>query len=516
MKSKTIAIIGCGAAAVSFIRSFIQQCKSYQLNHVNLIIFEPASTLGVGLAYQSDLDNLVINRPAQTMSANLVQPGEFFEWMKRTNFILNDKKTTKKNYLIYPSRKIFGYYLSELIETVMSEAIQSNIHVKIIKDSVTQLGKDSPVYIQTKSSGIFFADYILLATGNNEPKDFYNLNNTPKYINSPYPLYKKLSAIGSNETVGILGNSLTAIDITLSLDYLRHNSNITMLSRLNVSPRVRAERIAPYQLQFLTTSRIQKKNDKITLRDILRLFRKELKQNGISWQQFFVEDNKNLSLSELISLEIEASKYDRKWQDILSATNEIIEDIWNTLDSQHKEIFTKYYQRIWLRNRSPIPPENARLLLELTKQKKLFSVSELDDVKYDHKIQKYIGITKKKQFLFDWVINATGPSRYVQPEDVLMHNLIQSGVARPHLFGGVDVDFNSSAIISDSNCINKNIRVLGHNTIGVYNYTSSLEMIAKKADKIAHDFAYLIKEDKLNGQDKVVNAPSFDYLSHFA
>ncbi len=104
----------------------------------------------------------------------------------------------------------------------------------------------------------------------------------------------------------------------------------------------------------------------------------------------------------------------------------------------------------------------------------------------------------------------------MQPEDVLMHNLIQSGVARPHLFGGVDVDFNSSAIISDSNCINKNIRVLGHNTIGVYNYTSSLEMIAKKADKIAHDFAYLIKEDKLNGQDKVVNAPSFDYLSHFA
>lgn len=406
--------------------------------------------------------------------------------------------------------------MNELIEKVISEALQSNIHVRTIKDSVTQLGKDIPVSIRTKNSGIFFADYVLLATGNNKPKDFYNLNNTPKYINSPYPLCKNLPAIGSNETVGILGNSLTAIDITLALNYLGHNSKITMLSRLNVSPRVRSKHIAPYQLKFLTTSMIRQKNDNITLRDILRLFRKELKQNGISWQQFFVEDNKNYSLNELISLEIEASKYDRKWQGILSATNDIIEDIWHMLDYQYKEIFTKYYQRIWLRNRSPIPPENARLLLELTKQKKIFSVSELEDVRYDQKTKKYIGITLKNQFLFDWVINATGPSRHVQREDRFMYDLIQSGVAKQHPFGGIDVEFNSSAIISNSNCVNKNIRALGHNTIGVYNYTSSLEMIAKKADKIARDFACLIKEDKLNGQDKVVNTPSFDYFSHFA
>jgi len=515
MDSKTIAIIGCGAAAVCFIRSFVHQCNSHQLKHIKLIIFEPVSALGVGLAYQNDLDNLLINRPAQTMSANLDQPDEFFQWMKRTNLFL-DEKIIKENQLIYPSRKIFGYYLNELIKKVISEANHFNISVTIIKDSVTQLGKSSPVSIKTKNSGIFLVNYVLIATGNNQPEDLYNLNNTPKYINSPYPLCKNLRAIGSSETVGILGNSLTAIDIVLSLDYLGHNSNKTMLSRLFVNPRVRSAVINPYQLKFLTTSMIHQKKDKITLRDILRLFRKELKQNDISWKQFFVEDNKNLSLNELIISEIEASKYNRKWQDILSATNEVIEYIWHMIDYQSKEIFTKYYQRTWLRNRSPIPPENARLLLDLTQQKKLFSISGLYHVKYDKKIQKYIGTTKKSQFLLDWVINATGPSRHAQPEDGLVHNLIKCGVARQHPFGGIDVDFHSSAIISDLICINKNIRVLGHNTIGVYNYTSSLEMIAKKADKIASDFACLIKEEKLNGQNKVVNTPSFDYPSHFA
>lgn len=289
-----------------------------------------------------------------------------------------------------------------------------------------------------------------------------------------------------------------------------------MLSRLHANPRVRSEFITPYQLNFLNTSMIYQQKDTITLRDILRLFRKELKQNDISWKQFFVEDNKRFSFHELISSEIEASKYDRKWQDILSATNEVIEYIWHALDYQSKEIFTKYYQRIWLKNRSPIPPKNARLLLDLTKQKKLFSISGLDGIIYDNKIQKYIGATKKYTFLFDWVINATGPSKHAQPEDGLIHNLIHNGVAKQHPFGGIDVDFNSSAIISDPPCINKNIRALGHNTIGVYNYTSSLEMIAKKADKIARDFVFLIKEENINGQDKVVNAPSVDCSSYFA
>lgn len=217
MDTKTIAIIGCGAAAVSFLRSFVQQCNSYQLKHIKLIIFEPASTPGVGLAYQNDLDNLLINRPAQTMSANLEQPDEFFQWLKKTNSFL-DEEIIKENQLIYPSRKIFGYYLNELIEKVISEACHSNISIRTIKDSVTQLRKGSPVYIKTKSSGIFLADYVLLATGNNQPKDFYNLNNTPKYINSPYPLCRSLPLIGSSEMVGILGNSLTAIDISLSLN----------------------------------------------------------------------------------------------------------------------------------------------------------------------------------------------------------------------------------------------------------------------------------------------------------
>lgn len=69
MDIKTIAIIGCGATGASFIRSFVVQCCFYKLKHVKIIIFEPASSLGAGLAYQEDLDNLLINRPAQQVEA---------------------------------------------------------------------------------------------------------------------------------------------------------------------------------------------------------------------------------------------------------------------------------------------------------------------------------------------------------------------------------------------------------------------------------------------------------------
>lgn len=167
---------------------------------------------------------------------------------------------------------------------------------------------------------------------------------------------------------------------------------MVMLSRLYVNPKVRNEIVSPHKLQFLTTFAIlQRKyrNHKVTLRDVLRLFRKELKREDIYWKQFFIEDIKNFTLNELFYSEIEKATSDSKWQAILSATNEVVEEVWHVLDQESKEIFLKYFQRIWLCNRSPIPLENAHQLLKLTEQKKLTSISGLNDIRYDYATQKY-------------------------------------------------------------------------------------------------------------------------------
>lgn len=520
MNTKTVVVIGCGATGVTFIRSFIESCIAIKLNGINLVIFEPAHTAGVGLAYQEDMNVLLINRPAETMSAHPEHLNEFLEWLKkRKNMLAADGIEIEPSQATHPSRKTFGCYLIEILEESIHIAAHYNISVKVIREKVTQIHEEQPLMIETENNKYYLADYIVLATGNNQPKDYYNLKNTPKYIHSPYPTHEKLQTISAHETIGIIGNSLTATDITLALRNLHHHAKITMLSRTHFYPRVRGS-TSLHQLNFLTALAVQQikmKKNVFTLRDALRLFRKELKQYNISWKFLFAENNQNKTFAAFLSDEIELAKQKRKWQALLSATNQVIEQIWQALDFQSKIFFLDHFHCHWLRNRSPIPLKNADLLLELVHQEKLIHIPGLLNIEYDHIAQKYIGSSKKNGAIaFDWIINATGPSRYVQVEDELLYNLIQQGLAREHLLGGLDIDFDSAALINADGNLNPHIRLLGHNTAGVYYYISSLEMIAKKAASVASHLVHTIKEDHHHVQTRMDNATYANCPSHFA
>src|SRR3990167_1411366 len=79
----SVAIIGGGAAAIVFLRAFTQSLICNQIHSIEICIFEPASQIGVGNAYQQDLPNLLINRPLQTMSADAVALDEFQIWLEQ-------------------------------------------------------------------------------------------------------------------------------------------------------------------------------------------------------------------------------------------------------------------------------------------------------------------------------------------------------------------------------------------------------------------------------------------------
>ncbi|RUQ99593.1 FAD/NAD(P)-binding protein [Legionella septentrionalis] len=114
---KTLAVVGCGASAVVFLRSFIQECKIKQINNINLTIFEPASILGTGLAYQMDLHNLILNRPANTMSSNIYKIDEYYQWMKKKlNYAKQENLIFPSDNYFYTSRSFFGGYLAEMLK----------------------------------------------------------------------------------------------------------------------------------------------------------------------------------------------------------------------------------------------------------------------------------------------------------------------------------------------------------------------------------------------------------------
>jgi uncharacterized NAD(P)/FAD-binding protein YdhS len=498
-----IAIVGCGAATVSFLKSLLIQFQKVPLykNHpINIIIFEKSNTLGSGSVYQQDLNNLLINRPLGSMSINVEDFLEFEKWLLERNEYkseiiveaneLNDNRS-------YTARTIFGHYLNYALLDIIEKLKNNFVSVKFVNYEVTDVNSRDPFKIKTQNNSLYLASYLILCTGNNNPQDVYQLSQTPSYINNPYPAEKSLNSLNKDSDIGIIGNSLTAIDIAISLKNLGHKGIISMISRRSTNPRVRGK-ITRYPLQYLTVENIEiikAKKGIFSILDALRLFRKEMQKISYDWRFIFRENSKEISASELLQNEIFSSLKERQWQSLLASTNEIIEHLWNAIDTKSKSVFIDKYHRMWLCNRSPIPITNAYQLLSLY-DKQLYVFHGLEQIVFCKAENKYIAYFKDLEFkAFDTVINATGPSNKISmTTNKLLYSLVHNGLLKENIFGGVEVDFDSSSAISKNGIIDHNIKIVGHNTIGTYYYTSSLEMIVKNSAKIAKNLLVLINK----------------------
>jgi uncharacterized NAD(P)/FAD-binding protein YdhS len=489
-----IAIVGCGAATVSFLKSLLiqfQKIPFYENHPISIIIFEKSNTLGSGSVYQRDLKNLLINRPLGGMSVNIEDYLEFEKWLLEkgeyeSEIIVEANKLGDNR--SYTARTIFGYYLNYILFDTIEKLKNNFVTVKFVNCEVTDINSRNPFKIETQNNSLYLADYLILCTGNNNPQDIYQLGQTPSYINNPYPVEESLKSLNKDYNIGIIGNSLTAIDIAISLKNLGHKGIIGMMSRKYTNPRVRGE-ITRYPLQYLTVKNIETikaKKGIFSILDALRLFRKEMQKISYDWRFIFRENSKEISASELLQNEILSSLKKRQWQSLLASTNEIIEYLWNAIDAGSKSVFIDKYHRIWLCNRSPIPITNAYQLLSLY-DKQLYVFHGLERIVFCKAENKYIVYFKDLEFkVFDTVINATGPSNKISmTTNKLLYSLVCNGLLKENIFGGIEVDFDSSSAISKNGLIDHNIKVVGHNTIGTYYYTSSLEMIVKNSAKIA-------------------------------
>ena len=370
VKRINIAIIGSGAASVALLKNLLECSRRNRRFNLNITIFESADVFGVGFPYQNDLENLLINRPLQTMSANVADLGEFHTWLQNRPELLAQKITESDkadDQRAYISRHIFGLYLTDTLSETAAEARKLGIEVTFIKNEVLQIHAVHPFVIEVADEETFSADFLIFCTGLNQPKDIFGLKETPRYIHIPYPISKHAQMIKPTETVGIIGNSLTAVDISISLRKTGHTGAIAMMSRMHLHPRTRGK-MAPYELKYLTREAILSTKEKrgiLTLRDSIRLLRRELQEIGYDWRELFVENDPTKDFVTLMKHEVAAAQTERKWQAILSATNEVVEVWWNALDLSSKVTFLNHFHRNWLTNRSPIPIKNSKILIEM-------------------------------------------------------------------------------------------------------------------------------------------------------
>lgn len=498
----TLAVVGGGAASVAFLHHLSNLITPSVAARLQVKVFEPRPLVGPGLAYQPDVDSALLNRAVETMSVSAADFSTFTSWVRWKSHHEPDLHELVRRDLssTYVSRALFGRYLHDFFNETMSTARRKGLTIDVVHREIRRITRDTR-YRLVADGEAFDADSVVIAVGNTGPCDHYGLAGHARYIHRPYPLAPALAQLAGANRIAILGASLTAVDIAVSLDRINSRAEIHMVSNTGVLPLVKGRQARPQPLRHLTAERLDALTSdgrrKISLRQLGRLIRAEFRAAGADWRELFAEPGDAVAL---LRDEIAQADRERAWQTVLVATNDLVEFAWHALDPVSQAFALKRFARHWLARRAPMPVGNARVLARMLDEGRLKLVKTpiAFDRTHPHRIAPAIAGRAAGE-PYDYVVNATGAARDVrEPGDsALVWQMLQDGVASRDWRGGIRVDFETGALLGSDGEPDYQLRALGHITSGTYFFVSSLEMVAKRARRIATDIASAFAEEDI-------------------
>lgn len=486
----TVAVVGAGGASVAFLHQLVALVEPAQAALMRVVIFEPRPQIGAGLAYQDDVETALLNRNAETMSVSASDYSTFSAWLRwKAHHEYALKSVTAADLTgAYVPRPTFGRFLCDFFQESCGVALRKGLKIDVIAHSVETITRGER-YRLGYAGQVLLADSVLLAVGNTGSRDHYALSGHPRFIASPYPLAHHVLPLRTASAIGIIGTGLTAVDIAVTLAAQGYRGAIDMFSHTGHLPFVRGRQGPEHRLRHLTGEALTRLSHhgarKVSLRMVLRLLRAELRDVGCHWRELLRQDDTPVAR---LRSELAAAGEVRPWQRVLSATNDVIEQVWHGLPGADRQLVMKRYARAWMARRAPMPPENARILLQMiaTGQLRLLAGTPSFD-RSDPSCLRAAFPGSATACRYDHVVNATGAARWVEREQdsPLLWQLLQDGYAVQDPMGGICVDFATGAVIDEDNEPDWNMRALGHVTSGTYFFVSSLEMIARRAQHIA-------------------------------
>ncbi len=508
----SIAIIGCGASGVATLASLIECIKKSKHQKYKINIFEKSSSFGSGLAYQCDSDDLLMNMVSSTTSIFENRETDFWEWViDRGHEIGSDQVMSRSGVSPdgYISRQFFGLYLKDRLNDAIDEAKKLNISVALVNHEVIDIEhKDECFEVTDCSERIARFDYVILCVGNIDPKDVFKLSGRNQYVNNPYPINRYAMGIAKNDCVGIIGGQLTAADIAVVLARQGHVGPIHLFTRGSNYPLVRCPK-GKFELKHFNLENLESIRSRyfgeISLRQALRLARKDFIRAGIKWNKFF--NSADISYEDWIERLFSKGNVYAEWQDFAVASDAVIGNYWNALAVSSKNIFMNKYHRLWMCKRVPLPVHTYLKIYSLFKvgilkhHTQLLGIKVKSPNKFTASLAGTSNSGNQTNIECDWVINATGPARSVDANagSLLIRNLLNSGLIEANAFGGLQIDYETSMVKRNGKKVEK-LYATGHLTSGTYYFVSSLDMVSVGAKRVARDLVassgYSLESDK--------------------
>ena len=497
-----LAVLGGGSVATSFLRQFAEHVEIEGGTAVKTVqIFEPNSQAGAGYAYQHDNASNLLNTRAAGMSALHSNSNHFYEWALKNEILWCAKfPKVKLTPDAFVPRALFGLYMNEVYDDAVVMLNRRGVFVQHIEASVTCFRTQNGRYeISTEHGRKYSADFSVLAIGNQESMQFDYLKPITGYFSTPYPCTKITQAIGSDKSVGILGSSLSAIDAAVSLLDSGHRGKILMISRNGRLPSVRGEHNITRKPTLLTREGVSElakaRGGHLRLMEVAELLRREIEsQEGTSLDLNLLL-RANQGPHRYLDAEIEeASVQDRIWQAVVYGLNDAIDLIWYYLPDDDKIIFEREFKNQWLSYRVSFPLDNALKMQKLLHSNQLSVYGGCSDVCFNDALDQFAINVMDSKYSFaaslytDCLINATGYTSVVsQFRSQLLRSMVSSGQARSHKFGGIEVDFDTSLVLTRSGKQHDGLFALGSMVNGTYFWTNAMNVNCRLAEGVARE-----------------------------
>lgn len=473
----SFAIIGGGLTATSLLCQLTDKLSAMGrggkpiCQRLALVIFEKGRNFGPGVPHSSAqvLDCHITNMCAKDMSVRCKHVDDFHQWLlKRTNTGNKSQRlgvATETSYssfkecLHYP-RGIMGEYLQSRFDQAVQTARELGISVALHPQrEVVELTPQKPGFLLRLDHGgergptTCSVQGVLLATGHWSETSKYE-----HYYPTPWPAQRLLEKIPPGGHVGILGSSLSAIEVALTLSSdgqfvrgpggkLRYSSpnnprKMTFYSRNGLLPGVRGL-IGQRDNRFLTCERIREliktQPGAVKLATVFHLLGQELQDaygSQPDWQQLLHGcDDPQQTLEQGID---EAKKGDGPggellWQTLLAEIFPVVRMLYLNLSLQERERFDRSFSTVFFMHAATQPLINAEKLLALMKRDIVTLVRLGTDYSFDfqrrtHTFQfSYTGQDGQiKRDGYRYLVNASGQSRSIETDpSPLIQNLLK-------------------------------------------------------------------------------------------
>ncbi len=475
----TFAIIGGGLTATSMLYQFVEKLRQEsdqilaKLPKIQIQIFEKQETFGPGFPH-SDRNVLpfhITNMCAKDMGIRLENPADFQEWV--TDHQHHYKELSPHFYdgaddpypCVHYPRAIMGAYLKEKFQEAYQNAQELGLAVDLhMQSEVIDLEeKHDKIRLTVKQleSGSTFscvADRVLLATGH-----WFRQMVGSAYFPSPWPAENLRQKIPQGVKIAVIGTSLSAIEVVLTLTsdghFIRDDANrlvfvpsadprrFALYSRRGLLPKVRGK-TGTYRNTFLTPENLERlimeNRGYVRLEAVLDLLNSELKAaygHSINWQAVI---NPTGAPADLLQQYLKDARIgdgpdgDLIWQTVLHQSFDMIREIYLRLSLEDRKHFDKEYTSVFFTHAATQPAINAEKLLALMRCG-LVEVLKLGRsyqfVKNDSKgIYEFIyqnSAGQRQRDGYHYVVDARGQAKSVQSDpSLLMQNLVKRRIVQ--------------------------------------------------------------------------------------